>query len=79
MLEEYSANQIESMQRIFNFTGVASDRETVVRMGIIEKKNTGYKQKPVLPKTRQILRQFFQPYNRQLAMLLGDNKWRYEN
>ncbi|XP_067951406.1 uncharacterized protein [Watersipora subatra] len=76
-LEDYSADEAQAMKRIYNFVGVSANGPNNPSKSFQKKKlnNAGYSSKPVLQKTKNLLKQFYIPCNVELADLLNDNKW----
>ncbi|XP_067942547.1 carbohydrate sulfotransferase 15-like isoform X2 [Watersipora subatra] len=72
--EEYSKNTTNITKTITE--GFFELPDQLVKLPAAEKKivNAGIKN-PVLPSTQQLLDDFYEPYNRQLSQLLGDDKW----
>ena len=75
-MEEYSKDEEESMKRIFRFVGVPVIKAKEVKRNDLSKvANPGYQVKPVLPETKELLKMFYEPFNVELAGMLGDDKW----
>ena len=76
-LEEYSQNEVEAIRKIYEFVGVsAGGRNDPAKSKLANSiRNKGYSTKPVWDKTRELLNDFYRPFNRELAKLLGDDKW----
>ena len=66
-------------QHVYPFLGIPpASGQDLVR---IEKMKAVFKQKyePMLNETRDLLQEFYQPYNRMLAELLQDDKWLWKS
>ncbi|XP_067951460.1 uncharacterized protein [Watersipora subatra] len=75
-MEDYAKDKEEHMKRIFRFVGVpVIERKKVNSNDLSKVANSGYKVKPVLPETKELLKMFYEPFNVELAEMLGDNKW----
>lgn len=76
-MEEYSGNEADTMSKVFKFVGLSAlrlnDPAQSNRTSVIY--NKGYETKPVLHRTKNLLRRFYQPFNVKLAELLRDKKW----
>ncbi|XP_067950448.1 uncharacterized protein [Watersipora subatra] len=75
-MEDYAKHREECIKRIFRFVGVpVIETKEVNRNDSSKVANVGYKVKPVLRETKQLLKMFYEPFNVELAEMLGDNKW----
>ncbi|XP_067946827.1 carbohydrate sulfotransferase 15-like [Watersipora subatra] len=75
-MEEYAKDEEESMKRIFRFVGIPVIKAKEVNSNDVSKiTNPGYQVKPVLPETKELLKMFYEPFNVELAEMLGDDKW----
>ncbi|XP_067951419.1 carbohydrate sulfotransferase 15-like [Watersipora subatra] len=75
-MEDYAKDEEESIKRIFRFVGVpVIERKEVNRNDLPKVANSGYGAKPVLPETKELLKMFYEPFNVELAEMLGDDKW----
>ena len=80
-LEDYSVDTVNVLNGVFDFLGLDAMTSNMTEK-IQEKKvsNYGMRQKlhgPMLPETRQLLSEFYRPYNRLLADLLNDSRYLY--
>ncbi|XP_067942640.1 uncharacterized protein [Watersipora subatra] len=69
-IEEYSADSYGIMQEVYNFVG----------LGYVEPPPTPAPtptHKPIKTETIVMMDEFFEPFNRELRDLLGDDKWLY--
>ena len=78
--EDYGAAKLETLNNhVYPFLGIPpASGQDLVR---IEKMKAVFKQKyePMLNETRDLLQEFYQPYNRMLAELLQDDKWLWKS
>ncbi|XP_067950455.1 uncharacterized protein [Watersipora subatra] len=75
-MEDYAKDKEECMKRVFRFVGVPVIEGKEVNSNDLSKvENSGYKAKPVLPETKELLKMFYEPFNVELAEMLGDDKW----
>ncbi|XP_067950456.1 carbohydrate sulfotransferase 15-like [Watersipora subatra] len=75
-MEDYAKDREECMKRIFRFVGVPVIEMKKGNSNDLSKvANAGYKVKPVLPETKELLKMFYEPFNVELAKMLGDDKW----
>ncbi|XP_041803992.1 carbohydrate sulfotransferase 15-like [Chelmon rostratus] len=83
-LEDYAADKRATLQKAFDFLGLSPlsvELEEEVMKQRVEN-NRGMKDRelgPMLPATRDLLREFHQPFNRKLASVLDDSAflWSY--
>ena len=74
-MEDYAAYPDKVVPEMFKFVG---EDLTGIDLGLSKRvKNKGTKKKPVHQKTIDLLDEFFQPFNDDLADILSDEKWRY--
>ncbi|GIL90771.1 hypothetical protein Vretimale_16845 [Volvox reticuliferus] len=75
--EDYSAKPREHMEAVFKFLEMrkptAAEWELIMGMETRNKQSDKYK--PMLPETRIMLEQFYQPFNERLAHTLEDDRW----
>lgn len=82
-LEDYSAHQVTTLLRIFSFLEL--DSPDIVKLSQFlnssktsnTRTDSAQKKGDMLPETRQILQDFYSPYNSQLAALLRDTRFLY--
>ena len=72
-MEDYAADPGKVVPEIFRFVNEPQPDQWLAN----QVKNVGVKVKPVHQKTIDLLDDFFQPFNNELAEMLGDDKWRY--
>ena len=64
------------MTEIFKFVGLSlKPSEPWVLEQARSQGNKNLSPKPVLDETKELLRQFYEPFNVELAQILGDKKW----
>ncbi|GIL66835.1 hypothetical protein Vafri_20228 [Volvox africanus] len=75
--EDYSPMPREHMEAVFKFLEMRkptpAEWETIMGMETRNKQSDKYK--PMLPETRIMLEQFYQPFNERLAHTLEDDRW----
>ncbi|XP_071508356.1 carbohydrate sulfotransferase 15-like [Diadema antillarum] len=76
-LRDWNANCIGLLPTIFQFLEIEElPKESIVRLCARAKQNVNKRRKaPMLKKTAQILRDFYRPYNEELANLLQDKRF----
>ncbi|XP_072179815.1 carbohydrate sulfotransferase 15-like [Diadema setosum] len=76
-LRDWNANCIGLLPTIFQFLEIEElPKESIVRLCTRVTRNVNKRRKaPMLQKTAQILRDFFRPYNEELATLLQDKRF----
>lgn len=74
-MEDYAEKPETVIPELFRFIGEPAENIDTNMMNV--KKNTGVKSKPVLPETTALLDQFFEPFNDELADMLGEEKWKF--
>ncbi|XP_053548579.1 carbohydrate sulfotransferase 15 [Bombina bombina] len=83
-LEDHAANVTQSMRMVYSFLslGPLSDKEEA---SVIQSPASNSRRPedcslgPMFPQTRQILKDFYRPYNQKLAQLLADNSYLWES
>lgn len=78
--EEYAKDPSRTFNEVvFPYLGVPLMNNTEVQ--VIENKDVANQRayEPMLPHTKQILDDFYEPFNRELADLLGDDKWLWKD
>ncbi|KAK7505128.1 hypothetical protein BaRGS_00003698, partial [Batillaria attramentaria] len=82
--EDYRKNIAKSLQEVFNFLQLEPVNSTVLQR--ISNSTSGQNQGkyydvfgPMLPKTRQLVHNFFQPFMRRLATMLGDDRFSWSD
>ena len=78
MLEEYGRNKTEGLKNVLDFMEVPQDKRQAKRDETGEIHNQAKQAKPVLQKAKDLLDDFYRPFNRELVKLLGDNKWMFK-
>ncbi|CAG5127292.1 unnamed protein product [Candidula unifasciata] len=81
--EDYKKDIRGNLQAVFAFLGIDSLPDTLLdtisdqekRLQTTQKKKAG----PMLPETKKMLQDFYQPCNKDLAQLLGDDKYLWNN
>lgn len=84
--EDYSADMRGHATRVLDFLGVPVPPPDVLDLALEGRYNEGAeprpnvpgcdgKRKPMLPETRRLVQDFYDPYNRELAQLLGDPRY----
>ena len=74
-MEDYAEHPEKVVPEIFKFVG---EDMTGIDLGLSKKVfNKGRMRKPVHQKTIDLLDEFFQPFNDDLADILCHEKWRY--
>ncbi|XP_070833621.1 carbohydrate sulfotransferase 15-like [Chaetodon trifascialis] len=83
-LEDYSADLRATLQKAFDFLGLSPlsvelEEEVMKKRVANSRRMKDRKLGPMLPATRDLLREFYQPFNRKLANLLNNNAflWSY--
>ena len=76
--EEYGANKVHTLNDVvYPFLNIpqvtGKEKEKLESMGQVFKQTY----EPMLNETKEILTEFYQPYNNKLAELLGDDKWKW--
>lgn len=78
--EDYNKDVNETMKSLFQFLNMDEPSvEDWEKITDPRKHNVGRSHRPMLNKTRTLLQGFFQPFNKQLAMLLGDKRYLWED
>ncbi|XP_021375434.1 carbohydrate sulfotransferase 15-like [Mizuhopecten yessoensis] len=78
-LDEYSKNKSEVMRNIFRFLDVGDVKQQVRNTSKNSRKKKGSDTRDMLPETRSLLTEFYQPYLVQLADLLGDERYLWKD
>ena len=80
-MEELSTNKKQTQNRVWNFLNIPPLKEVVQGNKYSQKFVDYHKNQNLFMRndTREILKEFFHPYNRMLADLLGDRKFLWEN
>lgn len=78
-METYAANPTETINEIMDFVDLKPPTEAQFKKLNSQMVNTGYKRKPVMQKTTDLLNRFYEPFNQELAELLGDTKWLFHS
>ncbi|GLC45365.1 hypothetical protein PLESTB_000314600 [Pleodorina starrii] len=75
--EDYSKKPREHMEAVLNFLGMRqpTDPEWQTIMGMETRNKNSDKYKKMLPETRAMLEEFYQPYNERLSHILGEERW----
>ena len=78
--EEYSNNQLETMKTLYNFLEVSTDidfspLQKIFNERFNERKTPGLSKGELPAQTRNLLEDFYRPYNEELAEYLGDSKY----
>lgn len=81
-LEEYHENAKETLFEVFDFIGVRVDREkleTFLKSSetLNQRRENAVKQGNMLEETREILQNFYRPYNLMLARYLQNKKYKW--
>ena len=83
-LEEYSSNPLPTLSRIFHFLGVEQPDPEKMRAFLESSKisnsrpKTAALQGDMLPQTKIVLKEFYEPYNKELAQYLKDTRFLYK-
>ncbi|KAK7504794.1 hypothetical protein BaRGS_00003822 [Batillaria attramentaria] len=82
-LEDLSANVTGEMTKIFEFLELDPvNQETMAEIESAKRANVGTLSRkfgPILPATKSLLDDFYRPFNRRLAQLLGDDRFLWED
>ncbi|GIL90772.1 hypothetical protein Vretimale_16845 [Volvox reticuliferus] len=75
--EDYSKTPREHMEAVLKFLGMRqpTDAEWKTIMGMETRNKNSDKYQKMLPETRAMLEDFYQPFNELLAEILGDNRY----
>ncbi|XP_076458330.1 carbohydrate sulfotransferase 15-like [Babylonia areolata] len=81
--EDYAQHMDTHLARVFNFLGLSPLSETEMQKvvslkRVFERSQSEKAVGDMLPATRQILTDFFKPYNKQLAEMLADQNYLWE-